>query len=290
VDIRILIIDNNRDFANIFAKLLQIKGFSVSVEATFKNGLQYLKHKLYHIVFVDIPLPEYSESQILNLLKENEIFKKSRVLLFSSIDLDNTELNEWKKYGLYLYLKKPIKRDVMIKTLENIRVEINSITSQTPTNSIEGSDEPTFEQLEKLNRLQKQIEKLENIQQSTSVQNYSLPKKIEDIPKESNVTTNTMDYNMLKNIVSHLKRKSTFKPGEYSLNPSIEVNPKDKEIIKKEIEKTRLEISTLKNKILLFEDVDSQDLQHGRPSSGKKKRKIKKKPVTAKVKKRKIKK
>jgi hypothetical protein len=74
------------------------------------------------------------------------------------------------------------------------------------------------------------------------------------------------------------------------LNPSIEVNPKDKEIIKKEIEKTRLEISTLKNEILLFEDVDSQDLQHGRPSSGKKKRKIKKKPVTAKVKKRKIKK
>jgi len=38
VDIQILIIDNNRDFASDFAKLLQIKGFSVTVETSFKNG------------------------------------------------------------------------------------------------------------------------------------------------------------------------------------------------------------------------------------------------------------
>jgi len=50
-NIQILIIDNNHDFANVFTKLLQIKGFSVTAETTFKTGLDYLRHKFYDIVF-----------------------------------------------------------------------------------------------------------------------------------------------------------------------------------------------------------------------------------------------
>lgn len=287
VDIQILIVDDNRDFANVFAKLLQIKGFSVTVETSFKNGLQHLKDRLCHIVFVDIPLPGYDERQILNSLKEKEIFKKSRVFLFSSIDLADAELDEWKKEGLYLYLKKPVKRDVMIQVLEDIRAEINP-DAQTQTNSIAGSEEPAPEQLEKSNRLEKQIEELEDIRQSASVEEYSLPEKTEDIPKEPDVATErAMDYGMLKNIISDLRLQSTLKPAQYGLNPRVEVDPKDREIIKKEIEKTLLEISALKDKILLFEDVDSQ---HAGASTDKKNHKTRKKSATAKAKKRKMKK
>ena len=403
--IQILIIDNNQNFANVFAKLLQIKGFSVTVETTFKRGLRYLKHKRCHIVFVDTPLDKYDERQILNLLKENEIFKKLKVVLFSSTDIDSTELDEWKKHGLYMHLKKPVKRNVMIKVLEDVRVEINSITSQASTSPIVESDEPTPEQLEKLSRLEKQIQELENIRQSKSSQKYSSPEKIEDISKGSPTLTSpivesdeptpeqleklsrlekqiqelenirqskssqkysspekiediskgsptltspivesdeptpeqleklsrlekqiqelenirqskssqkysspekiediskesptlttkpTIDYEILNNIISNLRLKSTLKPDDYLLVPPIEVNSKNKEIIKKEIEKTQLEISALKNKILLFHDVDSQNLQYGQMSlSDKKKHKIKKKRTSTEAKKHKIKK
>ena len=290
-DIQILIIDNNQNFANVFAKLLQIKGFSVTVETTFKRGLRYLKHKRCHIVFVDTPLDKYDERQILNLLKENEIFKKLKVVLFSSTDIDSAELDEWKKHGLYMHLKKPVKRNVMIKVLEDVRVEINSITSQASTIPIVESDEPTPEQLEKLSRLEKQIQELENIRQSKSSQKYSSPEKIEDISKESPTLTTkpTIDYEILNNIISNLRLKSTLKPDDYLLVPPTEVNSKNKEIIKKEIEKTQLEISALKNKILLFDDVDSQNLQYGQMSlSDKKKHKIKKKRTSTEAKKHKI--
>ena len=63
-----------------------------------------------------------------------------------------------KNAGLYLYLKKPIKRDVVIKALEDVRAKLNVLASQTLTDSIVDSNEPTPEQLSRLNDLQKQIE------------------------------------------------------------------------------------------------------------------------------------
>ena len=290
ITIQILIIDNNHNFANIFAKLLEIKGFSVTVEATFKTGLQYLGHKPCHIVFVDIPLLGYDKKQVLNLLNENNIFKKLYVFLFSSIDLDDTELDEWKKSGLYLYLKKPVKRNVIIKALDNVRVQINSIISQTPSDSSVDS-EPTSEQLEKLNQLEKQIQKLENIKQPASAQEYSLPRKA-DIPHESKIPSdNNMDYSVLKNILSNLRLQSVLEHTGSSLMISgVENNHKDNEIIKKEIEKTRFAISTLKNEILMFDDGDSQDLQSVQTLVDKKPHKIKKKTASVKAKPHKIKK
>ena len=288
-DIRILIIDSNRDFANVFAKLLKIKGFSVTVETTFETGLRHLKHKLCDIVFVDIPLEGYDEKQILNLLKENEMFKKLKVFLFSSIDLDKTELDEWEKEGLYLYLKKPIKRDVVIKALEDVRAKLNFLASQTHTDSIVDSNESTSEQLSRLNDLQKQIRKLESHPESTTEPETplsprgSLPKdSTGELPQELDLASesvHTMNYSVLKNIISNLRLQSTLKPAEYNLmNLDIENNDKDKEIIKKEIEKIQLEISTLKNKVLLFNSTESQESQSIQKLSMNRKHKIKKNP------------
>jgi len=266
VDIQILIIDNNHNFTNIFAKLLKIKGFSVIVKTTFKTGLQYLKHNSCHVVFVDIPLPDYDEKQILNLLNENAIFKKLTGFLFSSIDLNTAELDDWKKCGLYMYLKKPVKRDVLLKALNDVRTQINSLASQTLYDFTEPyEEEATPEQLEKLNHLQKQIEKLEHFH-PVSIQEHPLPRKIEHISKESILAIPpAMDYSTLKNIISNFKYNSEH-PEYHLTNSSIENNPKDKEIIKKEIGQIQSEISILKNKIALLNNMGSQESQYGQTS------------------------
>ena len=98
-NMRILIIDDNPALVNMFAKLLRIKGFFVATKTTFKAGLQHLENKLYHVVFVDAPLDDYDEKQILTMLQKNQVFSKTFVFLFSSVDFDNIELDKWKKHS-----------------------------------------------------------------------------------------------------------------------------------------------------------------------------------------------
>ena len=125
---KILIIDDNPDLTIIFANLLRIKGFSVTTEATLKAGLQNLENESYHAVFVDAPLDNYNEKQILTILQENQVFQKTNVFLFSGVDV--FELDKWKKQGLYSHLKKPVRRSIIIKALDDVRMKILSTDSQ----------------------------------------------------------------------------------------------------------------------------------------------------------------
>ncbi|MDH3764240.1 MAG: response regulator [Nitrosopumilus sp.] len=176
---KILIIDDNPTLLNVFAKLLEIKGFFVTAETTFKAGLWHLENESYDVLFVDSPLDDYTEKQILKLLKENHVFQKTNVFLFSSVDFDNVELDEWKKEGLYSYLKKPVKRNTIINALDTIRTKIFStqiLSKPEPEN-----DQATTEQIEKLNQLQKQIEELETVPEPEPENDQATPEQIEKL-------------------------------------------------------------------------------------------------------------
>jgi len=129
-NMRILLIGENPILVNAFTKFLWIKGFFVTTESSLKASLRRLKKELYDVVFVDAPLEDYDEVQILLHLKENKIFQKTNVLLFSYLDFDSAELNKWKNHGLYSYLKKPVKRNVIIKTLDDLRFKTSSEISK----------------------------------------------------------------------------------------------------------------------------------------------------------------
>jgi CheY-like chemotaxis protein len=211
---RILIIDGNPAILNMFKKLLEIKGFSVTAETTFDSGLQHLENKIYNLVFIDVPLNHYTEKQILTSLKKNNIFQKTNVVLFSSIDFNDIELDEWKKEGLYSYLKKPVKRSTIIKMLDDVRTKISSNNSQIlpePIVKLE-NEEDTTEHLKKLNQLQKQIQKLklQSEQTSPSSTKGSLPKEsaekliqeLDPVPEPEQ----TSELEDEKNTTEHLKK------------------------------------------------------------------------------------
>ncbi|MDH5666170.1 MAG: response regulator, partial [Nitrosopumilus sp.] len=132
---KIMIIDNDHDFGSVFARLLRIKGFDVTLKTNLKAGLSYFKNKTCHVLFIDIPLVGYDIKQILYLLEENHLFQKSNIFLFSSIDLDTDELNEWKKHGLYSYLKKPIKRDTILNALNDVYTKMTLTTYENTVES-----------------------------------------------------------------------------------------------------------------------------------------------------------
>ena len=124
-NMKVLIIDDNPELVNVFAKTLQTKGFSVTTENTLKAGLYDLENRSYDAVFVDAPLNNYDGKQILNTFHKNQVFQKTAVCLFSGVNFDNIELDEWKKCGLHSYLKKPVKRSVIMRVLDDVRTQTN---------------------------------------------------------------------------------------------------------------------------------------------------------------------
>ena len=258
---RILIIDDNPTLLNMFGKLLEIKGFFVTAETTFRSGLRHLEKKTYHVVFIDVPLEHYAEKQILTSLKKHHIFQKTNVILFSSVDFNDIKLDEWKKEGLYSYLKKPVKRSTIIKILDDVRTKISSEHSQISLESVVESEEDTAEQLEKLNQLQKQIQELENLshRHTFSQKDSQLEKSIGAVLEPIITTSN------LKNIINNLKSlQSTFESAEQSMEkPSVETDVQQDTIIKKKLEQTLFEFSKLKNEIQLLDEMDDPKLEYG---------------------------
>ena len=277
-NMRILIIDDNPVLVNVFARLLRIKGFFVAVNTTFNAGLQNLQNELYHVVFVDAPLDGYDNKQILTMLQKNQIFQKTFVFLFSSVDFDKIELDKWKNQGLYSYLKKPVKRSVMIQALDDVYKQINFTTPQISSESVEEDEESTPQQLIRLEQLKKQIQEFKNIpQQLTSNQKGSQEKNLKSVTSKPIV-----DVSSFTNIINDLRTfQSKFEHAEQHMKKSnIETDAIQKEIITKDIEKTLLEISELKNEIQLLDKISKQELKQNQvPSIYKKKRKIKKRHV-----------
>ena len=145
-------------------------------------------------------------------------------------------------------------------------------------------EEDTTEHLEKLNQLQKQTQKSQNIphQHTFSQKNSQLEKSIGVAPEP------VVNIFNLKNIINNLKSlQSTFESIEHPMKKLfVETDVQQDEIIKKELEQMLFELSKLKHEIKLLDEMDDSKLKHEHNSSVKiKKPKKTKKAAQIKIKK-----
>ena len=189
---KILVIDDNPTFGRIFVKRLKLKGFLVDYATTLRDGLRRFETEKFHVVFIDTPFPMISEPQVLEMLQQNNIFNKSSVFLFSSIDINQTDLNEWKTSGLFSYIKKPVKFNEIIKNLENVKIDSSYSISENHTSDDALSYNDTFvsNSDEQLTQLQNQIRELEqHVEDSTTTDVSSNTVRTADTAGSTDVAT-----------------------------------------------------------------------------------------------------
>ena len=249
--IKALIIDDNPVFLNVFAKLLEIKGFDVTAETVFKKGLKHLKSKSFPVVFVDTPLENYAEKEILTSFVKNKVFEKSNVFLFSSVDFSDAELDEWQTEGLYSYLKKPVERSTIIKALVDVRAKIDDALEFSRIQN----EEATPEQLEKLDFLQKQVLELEHLSNQHVSDKHNVESKKQTSAEFESSITNVA----FKNIISDLRSlQSKFESVKQSDGNSFNATDVERdELLKKKLRHSLSELSKLKNEIYSFDKPDT---------------------------------
>jgi len=112
-DLRVLIIDDNKDNRLIFSKYLDVWNIKSDLASSVDQGVDQMRkavaiNKCYDIVLVDFQMPEKSGFDFASIIKKEKLVKDTKLILLSSIS-DMFSSSQIKKAGFSSFLYKPIK-------------------------------------------------------------------------------------------------------------------------------------------------------------------------------------
>ena len=121
---KILIIDDNKDITKMFSKYMTIKGHSCSIVNDGRSGLNLIEKKIFDAIILDLAMPEFSGSDIIDALYESGKIKNVNIVTLTASSISDEVESTLKSKGVRLCLKKPIDPDVLlghIQQFENIK-------------------------------------------------------------------------------------------------------------------------------------------------------------------------
>ena len=122
----ILIIDDNVKILKHLGLILKENGYNVQSTNLLDEGIQLLAKKDFDAVLLDVPIPKQKGLDTLYRLAQADVLKKQKIILLTAIDLEQSRIEELRKKGLHLVLKKPVHPDKILKQLAFLSTMSNS--------------------------------------------------------------------------------------------------------------------------------------------------------------------
>ena len=119
--IKIIIVDNSKDFCNIINKYLS-RQEDIVVTGIANDGVEALKliqEKKPDLVILDIIMPNLDGCEVLKQLNTMDIDQKPHVIILSSIGLDKI-IQKAMALGADSYFIKPFDLTVFVKTIRQM--------------------------------------------------------------------------------------------------------------------------------------------------------------------------
>jgi len=112
--IKLLIVDDEKNFIDALAKRLEMRGFDVTKAYNGQEALDAAKVGKFDLALLDLKMPGMNGDQVLALLKDEHQFLEV-IMLTGHGSLDSA-VNAT-KLGAFDYLPKPYELDNLIETL-----------------------------------------------------------------------------------------------------------------------------------------------------------------------------
>ncbi|MFD2532926.1 response regulator [Gracilimonas halophila] len=113
---KILIIDDNTDFAESIADVLKMSGYETEIASNGKEALKKIWLNKYNLILLDINMPEMSGKGFMEKLNQQKYS-------MPTIVVSGMDINEIKNYffeqGAISYLKKPFNNSTLISLVKN---------------------------------------------------------------------------------------------------------------------------------------------------------------------------
>ena len=115
---KILIIDDNEDITKMLSKYMTLKGHSCSVANDGRNGLNLIEDQTFDAVILDIAMPEFSGTEVIDALHKNGKIKNQNIVILTASSLSYDDESTLKTKGVHSCLKKPIDPDVLLEHIQ----------------------------------------------------------------------------------------------------------------------------------------------------------------------------
>jgi signal transduction histidine kinase len=113
---KILVVDDNSQFINLMRKVLESRGFLVSVALDGKTAIDRVLSEKPHLILLDLMLPDITGEEVLKRAKE--IDKEVAVVVVTGFGGEQTAVDMMKK-GAVDFLSKPIETEVLLASIKN---------------------------------------------------------------------------------------------------------------------------------------------------------------------------
>jgi CheY-like chemotaxis protein len=115
--VRVLVVEDNRDAADILRSLLEVCGFQVCVAHTSQDGIATAREQRPHIVLCDIGLPDGDGYTVGSVLRQSSYTTDARLI---AVTAHGEPLDRCKALaaGFDQHLVKPVDPAVLLRELE----------------------------------------------------------------------------------------------------------------------------------------------------------------------------
>ncbi len=113
----LLIIDDERRFAELLVRRLNLRGVTCCVRHEGQSGLDILSHKKFRLILLDLQLPDIYGTEVLAHIKKNCAAIPVVILTGHGSEQDRRECMA---LGAHAFMHKPLKIDALMSILAQI--------------------------------------------------------------------------------------------------------------------------------------------------------------------------
>ncbi len=123
---KILIVDDNTLFVNFLLRLLEGKGYDLSVAYDGQTAIQKAHSEMPDLILLDLKLPDLSGEEVLETIRANH--KQIPIIVVTGYGGEQVAVEMMKK-GATDYLSKPIDHDLLLKAIQDA-IDIKEVQSE----------------------------------------------------------------------------------------------------------------------------------------------------------------
>jgi len=120
---KILGIDDNEDLLEVCETFLNSVGHEFTGINNGREGLQAIKDKKFDVVLLDLSMPEFSGSDVIDALVKEGIMNKQKVVIFTATSPTKEEIEAFLEKGAHSILKKPVDPDDLAEFIHKLESE-----------------------------------------------------------------------------------------------------------------------------------------------------------------------
>lgn len=125
---KVLIIDDTKNIRVLLQKTLELEGYAVSTASNGKAGLEMLQSEKFHLVFLDVKLPEMSGTEVLRQMRAQNI--NTPVIIITAYPTVKNAV-DCIQMGAITYLQKPFTAE----RLKSVLTQFNLTNTESGDDS-----------------------------------------------------------------------------------------------------------------------------------------------------------